>query len=76
MKKTLLVIMISMLTFVGKSYAEMAYGVSLALTQINASGSETEGGETNSKSIHKNGKKTLRGVVLEEEEKRTGQSTR
>lgn len=51
MKKTLIVIMISMLTFVSKSYAEMAYGVSLALTQINASGSETEGGETNSKSI-------------------------
>jgi len=51
MKKTLLVIMISMLTFVGKSYAEMAYGVSLAITKIDASGTETEGGETNSKSI-------------------------
>ena len=43
MKKTLLVIMISMLTFVGKSYAEMAYGVSLAITKIDASGTETEG---------------------------------
>lgn len=51
MKKTLIVIMISMLTFVSKSYAEMAYGVSLAVTKINASGTETEGGEANSKSI-------------------------
>ena len=47
MKKTLLVIMITMLTFVGKSYAEMTYGVSAALTKINADGTETEGGETN-----------------------------
>ena len=38
MKKTLLVIMITMLTFVGKAYAEMSYGVSLALTKINADG--------------------------------------
>ena len=45
MKKTLLVIMITMLTFVGKSYAEMSYGVSLAYTKVNADGSETEGGE-------------------------------
>ena len=37
--------MISMLTFVGKSYAEMSYGVSLAFTKINADGTETEGGE-------------------------------
>ena len=51
MKKILLVIMISMLTFVGKSYAEMAYGVSLAITKINASGTETEGGEANSEDI-------------------------
>ena len=36
-----------MLTFVGKSYAEMTYGVSLALTKINAEGSEFEGGEEN-----------------------------
>ena len=47
MKKTLLVIMITMLTFVGKSYAEMTYGVSAALTKINADGTETEGVETN-----------------------------
>jgi hypothetical protein len=39
--------MITMLTFVGKSYAEMSYGVSLAYTQINADGTETEGGESN-----------------------------
>ena len=47
MRKTLLAIMISMLAFVGKSYAEMSYGVSLAFTQINADGTETEGGESN-----------------------------
>jgi len=54
MKKTLLVIMITMLTFVGKSYAEMSYGVSLAFTQINADGSETEGGESNNGSADNN----------------------
>jgi hypothetical protein len=51
MKKAILVIMISMLTFVGKSYAEMTYGVSLAITKINATGTETEGGEANSEDI-------------------------
>jgi hypothetical protein len=54
MKKTLLVIMITMLTFVGKSYAEMSYGVSLAFTQINADGTETEGGESNNGSADNN----------------------
>ena len=54
MKKTLLVIMITMLTFVGKSYAEMSYGVSLAFTQINADGTETEGGESNAGSADHN----------------------
>ena len=54
MKKTLLVIMITMLTFVGKSYAEMSYGVSLSFTQINADGTETEGGETNNGSADHN----------------------
>ena len=54
MKKTILVIMISMLAFVGKSYAEMSYGVSLAFTQINGDGTETEGGETNSGSADHN----------------------
>ena len=48
MKRTILVIMISMLTFVGKAYAEISYGVSASLTQIDASGTETEGGEKNS----------------------------
>ena len=45
MKKTILVLMIAMLTFVGKAYAEMSYGISAAITQIDASGTETEGGE-------------------------------
>ena len=54
MKKTLLVIMITMLTFVGKSYAEMTYGISVGLTKINADGTETEGGETNSGSADHN----------------------
>ena len=48
MKKTILVLMIAMLTFVGKAYAEVSYGISAALTKINASGTETEGGEKNS----------------------------
>ena len=47
MRKTILVMMIAMLTFVGKAYAEMTYGVSAALTQIDATGTETEGGEKN-----------------------------
>ena len=54
MKKILLVLMITMLTFVSKSYAEMSYGVSLAYTQINGDGTETEGGETNSGSADHN----------------------
>ena len=44
MKKIFLVISIAMFTFVGKAYAEMSYGISGALTNIDASGSETEGG--------------------------------
>ena len=48
MKKTILATMIALLTFVGKAYAEMSYGISGAITQIDASGTETEGGETNS----------------------------
>tara|TARA_B100001057_G_scaffold364952_1_gene368014 strand:- start:926 stop:1549 length:624 start_codon:yes stop_codon:yes gene_type:complete len=34
-----------MLTFFGKAYSEISYGVSLAFTEIDASGTETEGGE-------------------------------
>lgn len=45
MKKIILVTMIAMLTFVGKAYAEFSYGASVAITKINASGTETEGGE-------------------------------
>ncbi len=47
MKKTLIVMTIAMLTFVGKAYAEMSFGVSAAITKIDASGTETEGGEQN-----------------------------
>ena len=38
--------LITMFAFVGKAYSEMSYGVSLAVTEINASGNELEGGET------------------------------
>lgn len=48
MKKAFIVITIAMLTFVGKAYAEISYGISAAITEINASGTETEGGEKNS----------------------------
>ena len=41
-------IAIVMLAFSSASYAEMKYGVSGALTFIDASGTETEGGEKNS----------------------------
>ena len=41
-------IALAMLAFSSASYAEMKYGVSGALTFIDASGSETEGGEKNS----------------------------
>ena len=51
MKKTLIVLLISMFAFVGKAYSEMSYGVSLAVTEINASGSEVEGGETTSTDV-------------------------
>ena len=47
MKKALLIITIAMLTFVGKAYAEITAGVSVAVTKIDASGTETEGGEKN-----------------------------
>tara|TARA_B100000963_G_scaffold225689_1_gene196862 strand:+ start:235 stop:888 length:654 start_codon:yes stop_codon:yes gene_type:complete len=48
MKKTILVIMFALLTLVGKAHAEMTYGISGAITKIDASGTETEGGEKNS----------------------------
>ena len=34
MKKAILVIMIAMFTFIGKSYAEMSYGISGAITKM------------------------------------------
>ena len=39
---------IAMLAFFGKVHAEMTYGISAAITEIDASGTETEGGEKNS----------------------------
>ena len=42
-----LFIVLAMLAFSSASYAEMKYGVSGALTFIDASGTETEGGEKN-----------------------------
>ena len=45
MKKTITIVLISMLTLFGKAYAEVSFGVSAALTKIDASGTETEGGE-------------------------------
>tara|TARA_B100000963_G_scaffold136658_1_gene118882 strand:+ start:1797 stop:2453 length:657 start_codon:yes stop_codon:yes gene_type:complete len=48
MRKTILVITIAALTFLGKAYAEVTYGISAAFTKIDASGTETEGGENNS----------------------------
>ena len=46
-----LVIALIMLSFTSASYAEMKYGVSGALTFIDASGTETEGGEKNSTEV-------------------------
>ena len=42
------IVALIMLTFTSASYAEMKYGVSGALTFIDATGTETEGGEKNS----------------------------
>ena len=47
MKKIFLIISLAMFTFLGKAYAEMSYGVSGAITHLDASGTETEGGEAN-----------------------------
>ena len=52
MKKLYAILMCGiMLTFVGKSYAEVTYGISAAFTNIEADGSETEGGEKTNKSV-------------------------
>ena len=45
MKKLYAIVFMAMLAFTGKAFAEMSYGVSAALTKIDASGTETEGGE-------------------------------
>jgi len=45
MKKTIFVAMLALLTFAGKAYADVTYGISAAITKIDASGTETEGGE-------------------------------
>ena len=45
MKKTIFVAMLALLTFAGKAYAEVSYGISAAITKIEATGTETEGGE-------------------------------
>ena len=45
------IVALIMLTFTSASYAEMKYGVSGALTSIEASGTETEGGEKNSSDV-------------------------
>ena len=46
-----LIIVLVALTFSSVSNAEMKFGVSAALTNIEASGTETEGGEKNSKEV-------------------------
>ena len=47
MKKLYAIVFMAMLAFTGKAFAEISYGVSAALTKIDASGTETEGGEKN-----------------------------
>ena len=47
MKKTIILMTFAMLAFFGKVHAEMSFGVSAAITNIDASGTETEGGEQN-----------------------------
>ena len=54
MKRTILVIMIATLSFVGKAYAEVSFGISAALTKIDATGTETEGGEKTNGSADNN----------------------
>ena len=49
MKKLITILFFTL--YMGAAYAEFNFGVSGAITRINASGTETEGGETNSKSV-------------------------
>mgnify|MGYP001246135949 CR=1 FL=1 len=59
MKKTLIVMTIAMLTFVGKAYAEVTFGLSAAVTKINASGTETEGATTSVEKTSANADNTV-----------------
>ena len=49
MKKLVTILFFTL--YMGASHAEMSYGISGALTQITASGTETEGGESNTKEV-------------------------
>lgn len=49
MKKLITILFFTL--FMGASYAEVSFGVTGALTQIDASGTETEGGEKTTKNI-------------------------
>lgn len=51
MKKLSILAFALLLSFSSYSFAEMRYGVSLAYTHVDASGSETEGGEKTNKSV-------------------------
>ena len=51
MKKLLSIVSLAVMVLIGNAYAEVKYGISGALTQIDASGTETEGGEQTSESV-------------------------
>ena len=51
MRKIWILISVAMMVFLTNANAEMRYGISGALTQINADGTETEGGETTNASV-------------------------
>ena len=52
MKKLLTFISVTMILLISNASAEMRYGITGSLTQINADGTETEGGETNNGSAN------------------------
>ena len=51
MKNFWIILSITAMLLVGKANADVRFGASLGLTQIDADGTETEGGETNSASV-------------------------
>ena len=51
MRKIWILVSVTMMVLFTNANAEMRYGISGALTQINADGTETEGGETTSASV-------------------------